>query len=105
LLESAGFEVTAHTSSLRALESFQANPQHFDLLIADSKMPDMTGLELVDRIMAIRPTLPILMVSDTSKSVTVDLLKMRGVTRVLRKPRDPAVLVEVVREILDPGPV
>lgn len=103
LLESAGFEVTAHTSGLRALESFQANPQHFDLLITDSKMPDMTGLELVDRIMAIRPTLPVLMVSGTSKSVTVDLLKLRGVTRVLRKPRDPAVLVDAVREILAPG--
>ncbi len=44
LLESAGFEVTAHTSSLRALESFRLHPQHFDLLITDDRMPDMTGL-------------------------------------------------------------
>jgi PAS domain S-box-containing protein len=101
LLESAGFEVTAHTSSLRALESFRANPRHFDLLITDNKMPDMTGLELVDRIMTMRPNLPVLMVSGVGESIPFDVLKMRGVTRVVPKPYDSAVLVDAVREIME----
>jgi two-component system cell cycle sensor histidine kinase/response regulator CckA len=62
LLESAGFEVTAHTSGLHALESFRANPMHFDLLITDNLMPNMTGLELAEQILAIRSNLPVLMV-------------------------------------------
>jgi PAS domain S-box-containing protein len=101
VLEMAGFEVTAHTSSLHALESFRANPRHFDLLITDNTMPHMTGLELVEQVLAIRPTMPILMVSGIGESMSVDALKRLGVTRLLSKPYESSVLESVVRELIE----
>jgi PAS domain S-box-containing protein len=101
LLEAAGFEVTAHTSSLHALESFRANPNHFDLLITDNTMPHMTGLELVEHVLAMRPTMPILMISGVGESMSVEALKRLGVTRLLSKPYEPSALESIVREIVE----
>ena len=101
LLESAGFEVTAHTSSLHALESFRMNPNHYDLLITDNRMPHMTGLELVEQILTLRPNVPVLMVTGVGESMSLDALKMRGVTRVLSKPYESAALEAAVKEIIE----
>jgi PAS domain S-box-containing protein len=101
VLESAGFEVTAHTSSLHALESFRANPMHFDLLITDNLMPTMTGLELVEQILAVRSNLPVLMVSGVGETLSSEALSMRGVTRVLPKPYESGVLEATVKEIIE----
>jgi CheY-like chemotaxis protein len=103
VLDSAGFEVTAHTSSLHALESFRANPKHFDLLITDNSIPHMTGLELVGKILAIPSDIPVLMVSGVGKSMSVEDLKERGVDRLLSEPYESAASEAVVKEIPGPG--
>ncbi len=64
-------------------------------------MPDMTGLEVVEKILAIRPNLPVLMVSGVGETMSIDALKMRGVTRLLPKPYESAVLVATVKEIIE----
>jgi CheY-like chemotaxis protein/anti-sigma regulatory factor (Ser/Thr protein kinase) len=99
-LESAGFEVTAHTSSVHALESFRANPRHFDLLITDNSMPHMTGLELVEKILNLRPNLPVLMVSGVGESMPIEALRECGVTRLLSKPYEAAELEALVKELI-----
>ncbi len=42
-------------NSSEALETFQSNPYHFDLVITDQTMPKMTGEELAVQILAIPP--------------------------------------------------
>lgn len=101
LLESAGFEVTAHTSGLHALESFRANPMHFDLLITDNLMPNMTGLELAEQILTIRSNLPVLMVLGPGETISSEEMRMRGVTRVVPKPYESGALEVTVKEIID----
>jgi PAS domain S-box-containing protein len=101
VLESAGFRVTTSNSSLQALESFRADPNHFDLLITDNAMPRMSGLELVEQVRAIRPDLPILMVSRVGASLSIDTLKERGVDRVLAKPYESADLKSIVKELIE----
>ncbi len=92
VLEAVGFDVTAHTSSLQALEEFRSDPCRFDLLVTDNTMPHMTGLELVANVLATRPDLPILMVSGIGESMSAEALKERGVTRLLSKPYESADL-------------
>ena len=101
VLEAAGFEVTAHTSALHALESFRLHPRHFDLLITDNGMPNMTGLELVQQVLAISPNTPVLLVSGVGESMSEEELKMRGVTQLLPKPYESAALVGTVQEIFE----
>lgn len=63
LLEALGYHVTARTSSLEALASFRAQPDTFDLVITDMTMPGLTGRDLVRKLLAIRPDIPIIMCS------------------------------------------
>jgi len=86
VLESAGFEVVVHTSSMQALEEFRADPKRYDLLVTDNTMPHMTGLQLVENVLATRPDIPILMVSGIGESMSIEALKKCGVTRLLSKP-------------------
>jgi CheY-like chemotaxis protein len=55
ILERLGYHVAARTSSVEALEAFQAQPEKFDLVITDMTMPNMIGTELAKRLIDIRP--------------------------------------------------
>jgi hypothetical protein len=102
-LEHLGFEVTAHTSSLEALEAFRARPDAFDLLVTDDTMPRMTGSALAREILAIRPGLPVLMVSGGDRTEP-GKERPPGVGRVLRKPHTARELERAIREVLGERP-
>jgi len=102
VLESAGFHVTAHTSSLQALEEFRARPDHFDLLITDNNMPHLTGLQLVEQVSRTRPALPILMVSGIGETMSTEELKARGVSRLLPKPYQSSDLKAAAQAMVAP---
>ncbi len=100
VLESAGFEVVVHTSSLQALEEFRSDPNRYDLLVTDNTMPHMTGLQLVENVLAVRPDIPILMVSGIGESMSVEAVKKCGVTRLLSKPYQSADLKRAAQELV-----
>src|SRR5262249_62032407 len=70
LLTALGYEVVAVTSSLEALAVFQAAPERFDLVITDYTMPQLTGEALAQALRGIRPTLPILLCTAFSETIT-----------------------------------
>lgn len=53
ILEEAGYEVTAQTSSVTAFHLFSAAPSTFDLVIADERMPELAGTDLSEQILEI----------------------------------------------------
>jgi PAS domain S-box-containing protein len=101
VLESAGYAVTVHTSSLQALEEFSAHPTRFDLIITDNTMPHMTGLQMVEKMLTLRPNLPVLMVSGIGETMSLEALRQRGVKKLLSKPYQSGDLKTAVRELLE----
>jgi PAS domain S-box-containing protein len=59
----AGHLVTAVPSSHEALERVRARPVDFDVVVTDQTMPDLTGLQLADRLYALRRDLPVIVLS------------------------------------------
>jgi len=43
MLERLGYEVETHSRAMDALESFEKDPEGFDLVITDRTMPSMTA--------------------------------------------------------------
>jgi CheY-like chemotaxis protein len=60
LLTRLGYRTTPCRSGAEALAAFLASPDSFDVVITDWTMPKMSGEELVRRLSAIRPDIPIL---------------------------------------------
>ncbi len=96
-LESLGYHVTLHTGSIAALEDFRGRPNDFDLLMTDNTMPRMTGLQLTQEVLKIRPELPVLMVSGLAERAEGLDLKQLGVRVMLRKPHTARELDEAIR--------
>ena len=61
VLEREGYSVTACDSPEAALETF-ANAE-FELVITDFRMPQMTGIQLIQVMRAQRPAVPIVLIS------------------------------------------
>ncbi len=101
ILERMGYRVTTFIDSSRALEGFRNDIQAFDLMITDMTMPGMTGLELIEQVLALRPDMPVILCSGHNRTTQKELLKNRLITRFIAKPINLRQLVEVVREALD----
>jgi len=63
VLSKLGYDVIGCTSSEKALGAFAAQPHNFDAVVSDVRMPAMSGFDLAQRILAIRPGIPILLTS------------------------------------------
>lgn len=61
-LEADGYEVFSCRNGIRALDVFTARGD-VDLLLSDLQMPVMDGVELSERVTALRPELPVVIVS------------------------------------------
>jgi CheY-like chemotaxis protein len=63
VLRGNGFEVIACEDGVSGLATAKARINEIHALITDSRMPGLDGRELITQVRALRPTLPILVVS------------------------------------------
>ena len=101
VLEGLGYRVTATTKSMQALVAFSAAPEKFDLLISDQAMPDMPGTELIEKVRAIRPDLPVILCTGYSSQVNEETAPSRGIKKFVMKPFSREELAKLVRMVLD----
>ncbi len=101
-LAELGYEPLGFTSPREALDAFLAEPSSFDLVLTDQTMPEMTGIELIRQIRAVRPELPVLLMSGYGTAVVEEESRVLGVRAVLKKPVLRAELAQVVWQALLP---
>ena len=100
-LERLGYSVTALTDSMEALKLFSVDPSRFDLVITDQTMPNLTGLHLARKLMAIRTNIPIILCTGHSDSVSPEKAKDAGIKDFLMKPLGKQQLAEAIRKVLN----
>ena len=100
-LERLGYEVTTRTSSIEALELFQAKPNEFDLVVTDMTMPNLTGDKLAIELMKIRSDIPVILCTGYSKRISDDTAGEIGIKAFAYKPVVKADLAKTVRKVLD----
>jgi DNA-binding response OmpR family regulator len=64
-LKEKGYDVTPVNSGADAIEQIQE--QTYDLVFLDENMPGLTGLETLTEIKAIRPTVPVVMITKSEE--------------------------------------
>lgn len=101
MLERLGYAVTVRSSSLEALETFQNQPDRFDLVITDQTMPGMTGVDLARRMIQIRPDIPIILCTGYSAIITEKQAKSMGIKEFIYKPVAQRDFGHLIRKVLD----
>ena len=101
LLVRLGYEVVTHHDAPAALADFERDPAAVALLITDLTMPKMTGLEVIRRVLTLRPDLPVVLISGFMNEVDLNSARVLGITRVLDKPLTLAALGRAVHESLN----
>ena len=101
MLELLGYHVTAMTCCVSALKLFQSAPNLFDVVITDQTMPQMTGLELAEKMMSIRPDMPIILCSGDSSRIDEEKRRTSGIRFLLKKPLHLHSLAVSIRHAID----
>lgn len=101
MLERLGYRVSARSSSLEALEAFRAHPDRFDLVITDMTMPNMTGDILAQKLMAVRPSIPVVLCTGYSELITDAKVNSLGIRELIMKPVLIREMAFTIRRILD----
>ena len=96
-LRSAGFEVETAESGAAAWARMEV--QKFDALLTDDIMPHMRGSELVARVHARWPDLPIVMNAGQPPEPLP-----AGLAKYLRKPSDHELLAETLEQLTQARP-
>jgi CheY-like chemotaxis protein len=77
-------EVVTASEGIEALERFRAGP--FDLVLTDLAMPGMSGWQVAQAVKAIRPEVPVVLVTGWGVELPAEQLRASGVDRVMTKP-------------------
>ncbi len=102
LLVSLGYMVTSYINSMDALIHIRQQPNQFDLVITDLTMPHMDGMTLAQEVLALRPGLPILLISGAHEKFTAEVAAANGVDASIMKPFLTNELATRIRYLLDP---
>ena len=100
-LAKLGYQVTGVTDSARALAMFNDQPDAYDLVITDLTMPKVTGEKLAREITAIRPDVPIILVTGFSEKIEQNIMAASGIKKLLLKPVVKRTMAKAIREVLD----
>lgn len=101
MMKSLGYRIVVKTDSLMALDSFKNNPFVFDLVLSDQVMPNLTGLNLAEKLLEIRKDVPIIIMTGFSEKINSEKIYEMGIKGYLEKPVIKKNLAELVRKILD----
>ena len=98
-LEGRGFEMVGAMSGDDGIARVQE--QQFDLVLLDEMMPGKDGLTTLEEIKAIRPHLPVVMVTKSEEETLMDEAIGQKIDDYLVKPVVPSQILLVIKRLLD----
>lgn len=104
-LKLAGHNVTKATTATEAIAL--SDDHSFDLVVLDYIMPSMSGIELLNKIRGVQPTIRSVIVSGkidsqvSEEAIVAELRDSIEADSYLHKPLDNTKLLEAIRQLLE----
>jgi DNA-binding NtrC family response regulator len=93
------YEVTVAEDGTKGLQLLQKN--NYDVILSDVKMPGIDGMELLDRVQAIAPDTPMVMISGHGTVEMAIEATKKGAYDFITKPPDLNRLLITLRNAVD----
>ncbi len=100
ILRSEGFNTLQAFDGEAALETFSTNQDEIDLLVTDLGLPKMGGLELIEKVRAMKPAVKIIGASGFGRNNVREEVMNAGADDFMPKPYVTADLVELAKRLL-----
>ena len=97
-LERKGYDVVTATNGTDAVELCQQ--QQFDVILLDEMMPGITGLQALERIKLIQPTVPVVMVTKSEEEDIMNEAVGRNIADYLIKPVNPNQILLSLKKLI-----
>jgi DNA-binding response OmpR family regulator len=90
-LEKKGYDVTTINNGADAAELVRERP--FDLVLLDEQLPGLSGLDTLERIKELRPSMPVVMVTKSEEEDIMNQAIGRKIADYLIKPVNPSQIL------------
>jgi PAS domain S-box-containing protein len=104
MLAALNYEPAGFTRAADALRELERGPQRFDAAVIDQLLPGISGTDLIRQLRALRPDLPVVLVSAYTGPVLNQEALAAGVDEILAKPLDFRRLAQAMAQVLDRVP-
>lgn len=96
-----GYKVEGFNDPRRAQEYFAKNAEKIDLVVTDTTMPYMNGVDLAEWILEQRPEIPIVLCTGFTTLISSEEAQRKGIRDFIMKPYKIKDLATIIRNLLD----
>lgn len=94
------FKITKCLNPIDALEKIKEN--NFDIILSDHKMPEMNGIELLEKVDSISPdSIKILITAYSDADILINSINRAKVFRYIKKPYSPNEIKAIIESAID----
>ncbi len=98
-----GFQIRIANGAREALQLLDSATEPFEVLITDFKMPELDGLQLIERARERHPDLRVILCSGQGDAITSSDVRRLGVDRTCTKPIEMRELARQTEELIRAG--
>jgi len=102
-LSRLGYDVVGVESPVAALEAIEEDPAAWDVVVTDQIMPFLRGVDLIQRVKALRPQTMTILCTGFSDGTGEHVALKAGADAFLRKPAAPEDIARSIRNLLVAG--
>lgn len=100
-LEKKGFDITPVTNGDDAVSMIASEP--FDIVYLDEQMPGMGGIETLEKIKSLQPSLPVVMITKSEEESIMEDAIGGKISDYLIKPVNPNQILLTTKRLLERG--
>lgn len=98
-LEEKGYDVAVVNNGLDAVDIIKE--EKFDLVLLDENMPGLSGLEVLEQLKEIQPTMPVVMITKNEEEGVMEEAIGSKIADYLLKPVNPKQILHSIKKQLD----
>ncbi len=99
VLESAKFKVILAETAREGIDLYRADRQLIEVVILDFNLPDANGLQVLQRLQQIHPSVKVVLTSGFNVDESIQEALHRGAIHFIRKPFSPQQLLDTIRQV------
>jgi DNA-binding NtrC family response regulator len=99
VLSYEGYDVDTAPDGMEGLKMFEEN--EYEVVLCDVKMPTIDGMEVLDKMLSLKPYIPVVMITGHGNVETAVNAMKKGAFDFIEKPLDLNILFLTIQDAID----